>query len=550
MAADSSGPGWIPATLDAAEYGAADVTAALTRLLESESFASSRRSRDFLAYVVTETLAGRGHRLSERTVGRRALGRSDLFDGRVDSSVRVQATRVRGALRRYYENEGVHDQVRILLPAGTYVPSFERCDDGIPEIPTDSEPGIVVLRLDDAGQPEAALIGTLISEALVHRLAGFPELRVIGPTSATSSDPRRIGRDLHVRYVLQGAVVARDGAVRLSARLTDATTGEVVWSIADTQDEESFTGFDVEDRWAAAIAGELGDYTGVVLRHELSMAGPPSGSATRAARLAYYAHLESGARESIATVAAALDRALAGDRSPALLAMRASIHNTAVHEGTSADPESDLDTAVELARECLALDARNPHAHLVLGTTARIRRQWDVAARHAEEAVAITPFHPTNLMTAGLLISLSGDWDRGIRLMREGFRLNPRHPGHAHAAPALGRILADDDAEALAEASLVHAPDQVWGALYRALALAGLGHLDQAREEMAEVLAIEPTFLDDPLAPFRKGMRCTDEHAEVLLRHFAPFTTAAQPGLDDPASAPNPREHAEEMAAP
>ncbi len=91
----------------------------LTRVLASAAFSGSERSRAFLAYVVTETLAGRGDRLSERTVGRRALGHGEAFDGRKDASVRVRATRVRKALRAYVEGEGAADLVRIDLPTGT-----------------------------------------------------------------------------------------------------------------------------------------------------------------------------------------------------------------------------------------------------------------------------------------------------------------------------------------------------------------------------------------------------------------------------------------------
>jgi hypothetical protein len=64
----------------------ADVVEALGRVLSSRSFRRAPRARGFLAYVVTETLAGRGERLSERTVARGALKRGAGFDGRSDAS--------------------------------------------------------------------------------------------------------------------------------------------------------------------------------------------------------------------------------------------------------------------------------------------------------------------------------------------------------------------------------------------------------------------------------------------------------------------------------
>ena len=98
------------------------VLEALDRLLSSEEFRHAQRSRDFLAYVVTETLAGRGDRLSERTVGRRALGKGADFDGSTTAAVRVRASRVRSALRRYYAAEGAAEQIRVSVPPGRLSP--------------------------------------------------------------------------------------------------------------------------------------------------------------------------------------------------------------------------------------------------------------------------------------------------------------------------------------------------------------------------------------------------------------------------------------------
>jgi hypothetical protein len=65
----------------ASEVGPSEAATALRRVLDSEAFARAARSRDFLAYVASEVLAGRGARLHERTVARYALGHSDGFDG-------------------------------------------------------------------------------------------------------------------------------------------------------------------------------------------------------------------------------------------------------------------------------------------------------------------------------------------------------------------------------------------------------------------------------------------------------------------------------------
>jgi adenylate cyclase len=506
------------------QSGQLDVISALNAVLASEAFAPSRRSREFLAFVVTEALAGRGDRLSERIVARRALGRPATFDGREDSAVRVQATRVRSALSSYYATAGAEDSLHIVLPTGTYCPVFP-----VAEAVTESsgvalESGLVLVRFRHSGDSTAADLAMTLVETLTQRLSVFSDLRVLGPTSTDSSDARKIGLAIGVRFVLQGAVAVRDGAVRLTAHVTDALTGDVIWTETDTDTLASFAGFDVVDSWGTAVAAQLGDWTGVVHRRERIEPGEATGTADYPARMAYYAYQENPTAEAISTAAVALDRAIgAGNRSPSMLAMRGWICTAEVAHGPTPGNDDDLIRAESLAREALGVDSHNAQAHIVLGNVAMIREHWDIAAQHAITAAELAPSHPSTLMAAATALALSGDWQRGPALMQESFRLNPKHPGTYHVLPALGRLLEDDDAGALAEASLVHAPGQLWGPLYRALALGGLGHLEQAWGEMNQVLEIDPTFLDDPGAYFRTGMRCSHDQMTALLRHFAPF---------------------------
>lgn len=193
-----------------------EVTEGLARVLASRAFSGSERSRAFLAYVVAETLAGRGERLSERTVGRRGLQGGDAAGGRQDSSVRVRATRVRRYLDAYYQGEGAADPIRIGLPAGSYVPTFER----VPVLRRRGqghEPAVLVMLFDSVGEG-AAPAATAVSEALAGRLAGFPGLRVLGPATSRSADAAQLGRQLGARFVVQGSVLRVGDSMRLRPR--------------------------------------------------------------------------------------------------------------------------------------------------------------------------------------------------------------------------------------------------------------------------------------------------------------------------------------------
>ena len=96
----------------------------LSRVLACHEFRTSKRSQDFLRYVVENTLQGHGDMLKERTIGIEVFGRPTSYDPGDDATVRVKAGEVRKRLSSYYSDLGAHNPVRIELPSGTYVPEF------------------------------------------------------------------------------------------------------------------------------------------------------------------------------------------------------------------------------------------------------------------------------------------------------------------------------------------------------------------------------------------------------------------------------------------
>jgi hypothetical protein len=103
----------------------AEIKTQLERVLGSHMFVNSRRIRRFLQFVVEERLRGQQHRLKEYLIGLNVFDRTEAFDPRVDSIVRVEARRLRAKLEGYYLTEGRDDILRIVLPKGSYVPLIE-----------------------------------------------------------------------------------------------------------------------------------------------------------------------------------------------------------------------------------------------------------------------------------------------------------------------------------------------------------------------------------------------------------------------------------------
>jgi hypothetical protein len=102
----------------------ADVERALERVLASEMFRGSAKLGAFLRYVVEATLRGEQDRIKGYTIGVEALGREESFDPQIDPIVRVEATRLRRTLERYYAGPGAGDRIVFELSRGSYVPAI------------------------------------------------------------------------------------------------------------------------------------------------------------------------------------------------------------------------------------------------------------------------------------------------------------------------------------------------------------------------------------------------------------------------------------------
>lgn len=105
------------------------ISAELDRILHSSSFQHSGRLSRFLRFVVERTLEGGQPQLKEFTVALEVYDKDPGFDPRLDSIVRVEASRLRAKLREYYETEGRENRIRIELPKGGYTPVFRRVDE-------------------------------------------------------------------------------------------------------------------------------------------------------------------------------------------------------------------------------------------------------------------------------------------------------------------------------------------------------------------------------------------------------------------------------------
>ena len=247
----------------------------LDRILKSGPFLQSRRRQRFLEFIVNETLAGRSERLKAYTVALEVFDRPETFDPVVDPIVRIEAARLREKLREYYEADGQSDPIRIDLPKGTYTPHIEFRQAPTRDPRLDGPPTLAVLPFDNIGDdPKWQRFADGITEDIITDLSHSKDLIVIARNSTgvykgKPVDVRQIGRDLNVKYVLEGSIQSLGERIRVTAQLIEAASGSHVWS--ERYDRPVDDLFAVQNDVTQRIAATLAGYEGAVAEAERSL---------------------------------------------------------------------------------------------------------------------------------------------------------------------------------------------------------------------------------------------------------------------------------------
>lgn len=219
-----------------------EIKAQLDRILDSRVFVNSHRIRRFLQFVVEECLRGQPHRLKEYLIGIHVFDRTETFDPRVDSIVRVEARRLRAKLDGYYLTEGRDDMVRIVLRKGSYVPAFEDRKNRA------SEPGAggswpqrhsiaITPFAIPTTSGDASGLAEEIKRRLTHVLIKEGNFQVIpltqrAATASGSAWPDSGTAAPRPDYVVEGSGEIQGERMHLIVQLLNVNDGSYVWSEA------------------------------------------------------------------------------------------------------------------------------------------------------------------------------------------------------------------------------------------------------------------------------------------------------------------------------
>jgi adenylate cyclase len=362
------------------------------------------------------------------------------------------------------------------------------------------KPSIAVLPFANLG-PSQDYVSNGITEDIITQLSRFSELVVIAWNSSLqykskSIDVRQIGRELGIRYVLDGSVRRAGRRVRITGQLIDAVTGVHLW--ADSYDRDLKNIFAVQDDVARTIVGILA----VQVRKaeaELVLAKPP---ATWKAYECYLRAAESWAsfRHSyeiaeFSTTRNLLERAISIDsRYARAHALLSEVYLYAWQTPRDKDYSNPavFDRASQLAYDALRLDPNSPFAHAQVGFVLGFQKQFDASIAEFERATTLNPNYTDWRFAFALIIA--GDSPRALLAAQAYKRTDPFYPPQAALWLGAANYLLERYSEALPHLREVvtRAPGYGNGHIWCAANYAQLGLLDEARREAADAVRIDP----------------------------------------------------------
>ena len=385
-------------------------------------------------------------------------------------------------------------------------------------LPLPDKPSIAVLPFANmSGDPEQEYFADGMVEEIITALSRIRWLFVIARNSSftykgQAVDVKQVGRELGVRYVLEGSVRKAGGRVRITAQLIDATTGTHLW--ADRFDGSLEDVFDLQDKVASSVAGVI--EPALQAAETARSAGRPTNDLTAYdLYLRAYAMVWSSARQ-IPEALRLLEQAIARDpRYGPALAWAAYCCARLVLDGRSEDPEADRLKGADFARRALEVAGDDP---AVLANAAHALAYFgeDIGAMMAlvDRALALNPNYARGWHCSGALRQWAGHPDIAIEHVEAALRLSPRaRIGASLSVIGSAHFFARRFDEAAPELRLAIQEDPSYPQPYRVLAAcyAHMGRLDEAREIVKQLRTIASVVIPD--ASYLRNA----EHRELLL---------------------------------
>jgi TolB-like protein/class 3 adenylate cyclase len=385
-------------------------------------------------------------------------------------------------------------------------------------LPLPDKPSIAVMPFQNmSGDPEQDYFADGMVEEIITALSRIRWLFVIARNSSftykgQAVDVKQVGRELGVRYVLEGSVRKAGNWVRITGQLIDAETGAHLW--ADRFDGSLEDVFDLQDKVASSVAGVI-EPTLQVAETARSTSRPTNDLTAYDLYLRAYAMVWSSARQTPEALRL-MEQAIARDpRYGPALAWAAFCCYRLVTDGRSEDPAADRVKGIDFARRALEVADEDPRI-LANAAFALAAFGEDIGAMIAlvDRALELNPNFAHGWFISSVLRAWAGLPDLAIEHVEASLRLSPRvRVSTALVAMGLAHFLSRRFDQAVPKLLLAIQEDPSLPVPYRYLAAcyAQMGRLDDAREILIRLRAITSVVISDA------GFLRNAEHRELYL---------------------------------
>jgi adenylate cyclase len=372
-----------------------------------------------------------------------------------------------------------------------------------PALALPDKPSIAVLPFQNmSGDPEQEYFADGMVEDIITALSRFKMLFVIARNSSftykgRAVDIKQVGRELGVRYVLEGSVRKAAERVRITGQLIDAANGSHLW--ADRFDGDLGDIFALQDEVTLKVVSAIQPK---LMQTEIGLATRRRPGSLNAHDLVLRAlpHIYANTREGAAQAIQYLDRALQLDpRYGAAASLAAGCHMLNIGQGWAVDQKRTIAEGARLLGLALSVDENDSDALCIAG---RVRSYMfgdpDGGKEMVDRAVALNPNSAVAWEQRGWTYEYAGEAEEAIRSFEHSIRLSPLDPllysTFTGMAVALIRLARFEEAVAAARKAL--RKNDHFSSTWRALAsaLAHLGREQQAKEAATRLLEIDPTF--------------------------------------------------------
>jgi adenylate cyclase len=407
---------------------------------------------------------------------------------------------VRRRVEVEFEDAGEQAVKNIAAPVRAYRARLGGAARAPQSAPPPRRNSIAILAFDNmTGDPEQELFCDGITEDIITDLSKTEGIAVVGRQSSftykgKARDLRTVGRELGVKYVMEGSVRKAGNVVRVTAQLIDAETGTHVW--ANRYDRALEDVFLVGDEITEDIVLSLD----VKLGHGEEARIWRKAMRRPRARDLFNAAMNARDRGTPQDLARARELFLEAAReepdSPWPYAQAATTHVIDAINGWSADRARSLAEARRLALQAIALEDTVPGAHVALGGVALFEERHDEAMKHLELACAMRPMcsGPLAFLSYGQLYN--GQWERAVQSAAAAVELNPLYPLWYRYLMGAARYFGGQQDEARSILGSVKAanPRLIPARLAMIASDMALGHSTDAAAEAAAVMRDRPDF--------------------------------------------------------